>query len=197
MTYPVTLEVQTPDRIANWRPLVQWLLAIPHLILAWLLLSTVALVVAVASWFAIMFTGRLPSGLANVQAMILRYAFRTVAYAGFLHEDYPPFDFTPLSTDPGTTPTTVSYAPTLDGRNRLTVGLRMLWIIPAWLYTTVIVLAGTVLHVVSFFVVLFTGRWPTGLRGWVIRSLQVANRYRAYAALLTDEYPPFSTAVNT
>lgn len=77
MTYPVTLEVQSFDRIANWRPLVQWLLAIPQLVLGWLLLSTMALVVAVASWFAIVFTLKLPSGLAYVQAMILRYAVRT------------------------------------------------------------------------------------------------------------------------
>lgn len=30
MNYPVTVSVDTPDRIANWRPLVHWLLVIPH-----------------------------------------------------------------------------------------------------------------------------------------------------------------------
>ena len=29
-TYPATLEVDRADRVANWRPIVQWLLAIPH-----------------------------------------------------------------------------------------------------------------------------------------------------------------------
>ena len=34
MDYPATLAVRTPPRLANWRPLVQWILAIPHLIIA-------------------------------------------------------------------------------------------------------------------------------------------------------------------
>jgi hypothetical protein len=29
-TYRATLEVDRADRVANWRPIVQWLLAIPH-----------------------------------------------------------------------------------------------------------------------------------------------------------------------
>lgn len=196
MAYPATFEVQTPEEIANWRPLIQWVLAIPHLVLAYLL-GTVVLAVAVASWFAIMFTGKLPEGLANVQAMILRYGLRAVAYAGFLHEEYPPFDFTPLSADPGSTPTSASYIPSLEDRNRLTVRLRIFWIIPAMLYAIAIVLVGLVVHFVSFFVVVVTGRWPTGLRAWVVRSWQVSNRYRAYGSLLTDEYPPFSTDISS
>jgi len=31
--YPATLEVDRAERIANWRPLVQWLLAIPHFLI--------------------------------------------------------------------------------------------------------------------------------------------------------------------
>ena len=29
--YPATFTFVAPERIANWRPLVHWLLAIPHL----------------------------------------------------------------------------------------------------------------------------------------------------------------------
>ena len=126
-----------------------------------------------------------------------RYPHRLVAYAGFLHEEYPPFDFTPLSADPSPTPTHASYIPSLDDRDRLTVGLRIFWIIPAMLYAIAIILVGLVVHFVSFFVVSVTGRWPTGLRAWVVRSIQVSNRYRAYALLLTDEYPPFSTDISS
>jgi hypothetical protein len=31
--YPATLEVDRAEQIANWRPLVQWLLAIPHFLI--------------------------------------------------------------------------------------------------------------------------------------------------------------------
>ena len=196
MTYPATFEVQTPERIANWRPLVQWLLAIPHFILLEVL-QAVAVAVAIISWFIILFTGKLPEGLANVQAMILRYGLRAGVYAGFLHEDYPPFDFTPVSTDPGSTPVVASYTTALENRNRLTVGLRPLWSIPAMLYAMVIGLVGSIALFLSFFVVLFSGRWPAGLRDWVVASIQVSNRFNAYVLLLTDEYPPFTLRVGT
>lgn len=35
--YPATFTVRTPERLANWRPLVQWLLAIPHFIVLYVL----------------------------------------------------------------------------------------------------------------------------------------------------------------
>jgi hypothetical protein len=50
-------------------------LAITHLIIA-SALEYVTGAVAVISWFVILFTGQLPVGLANFQAMILRYMAR-------------------------------------------------------------------------------------------------------------------------
>jgi hypothetical protein len=87
--YPATFTFDSPERIANWRPLVHWLLAIPHLMILYAL-GTVSDVVAVISWFAVLFTGRLPAGLASLQAMYLRYTLRTATYFGFLREEYPP-----------------------------------------------------------------------------------------------------------
>jgi hypothetical protein len=40
--------------------------------------------------------------------------------------------------------------------------------------------------------VLFTGRWPDGLRTFVVGVIRWATRVNAYFLLLTDEYPPFS-----
>ena len=88
MAYPATIEVQTPPKIANWRPLVQWLLAIPHLIVSYVLMI-VAEVCGVIAWFAILFTGKMPQGLANMICLAIRYQSRTSAYAGFLHDQYP------------------------------------------------------------------------------------------------------------
>lgn len=90
MNYPVTVSVDTPQRVANWRPLVHWLLVIPHLVVVWVL-QTVSQVVSIIAWLAILFTGRLPAGLAQFQSMYLRYSLRTYAYAGFLTDQYPPF----------------------------------------------------------------------------------------------------------
>ena len=92
-SFPATFSFDPPERVANWRPLVNWLLAIPHLIVL-NVLQTVSNVVGLISWFAIVFTGKLPEGLATFQAMYLRYTLRTYTYVGFLREEYPPFALT-------------------------------------------------------------------------------------------------------
>jgi hypothetical protein len=192
MSYPATIDVRSPERIANWRPLVQWILAIPHLIIA-RAMEYLAAALAVVSWFAILFTGRLPEGIANLQVMILRYSYRANIYAGFLHDEYPPFEFATTPGEPGGTPVDLDVRPALDARNRVTVGLRFLWIIPALLFSLLIFVVGALAWFVAFFAVLFTGRWPEGLRSWVLKLMHVGVRLEAYALLLTDEYPPFAT----
>ncbi len=192
MEYPATIEVSTPEKLANWRAIAQWILAIPHLIIAGAM-ESLAAAIAVVSWFAILFTGRLPAGLANLQVMILRYTTRAELYAGFLYEEYPPFEFAMATVEPGGSPVQLTVRPALEHRNRLTVGLRIFWIIPALLYAFVIAIAGLVCWFLAFFAVLFTGRWPDGLRSWVMKLQRVSIRLYAYGLLLTDQYPPFST----
>lgn len=192
MSYPASIEVRTPERIANWRPLVQWILAIPHLIIA-AALGYVAGAIAIVTWLIVLFTGRLPEGLANLQVMIIRYTARANTYAGFLYDEYPPFDFSMTTDDPGGSPLTLMVHPQLENRNRLTVGLRFIWVIPALLFAFVIWIVGALAWFVAFFAVLFTGRWPAGLHGWVMKFQRVSLRVTAYAYMLVDEYPPFET----
>ena len=191
MSYPATVQIETPDRIAFWRPLVQWLLAIPHLLVVGVL-DSVSQLVAVISWFAILFTGKLPAGLADFQAMRIRYELRTQAYMGFLHDEYPPFAFDATNDEPGGTPVTAAFTPALEGRKRLTVLLRLIWMIPAAVFAVIIGIIQAVCMLLGFFAVLFTGRWPAGLQDFVISALRVATRLNAYGLLLTDEYPPFA-----
>jgi hypothetical protein len=191
MAYPATFELDHPTKVANWRPLVHWLLGIPHLVIAYVL-GTVGEVVAVISWFAILFTGRLPEGLANVQAMIIRYTERTYTYVFFLREPYPAFDFTSSAADPGGDPVRIDIQPALENRNRLTVGLRLIWVIPALLFAIVLFIAVFFVGIAAFFAVLFTGRWPDGMRDFVLKAMRYGVRVTAYLNLLTDEYPPFA-----
>ena len=191
MSYPASLQINTPERIANWRPLVQWLLLIPHHVVL-SVLAVVSSVVGVISWIVILLTGKLPAGLAGFQAMYLRYSTVVWAYAYFLTDQYPPFDFDTSSADAGRSQTSVSFSPALEGRNRLTVLLRPITVIPAYIFNLIIVVIATVCIILSFFAVLFTGRWPDGLRRFVVGSHLVSLRYFTYGLLLTDEYPPFS-----
>ena len=191
MDYPATLSVDTPAKVANWRPLVHWFLAIPHFIVLYVL-QAVASVCAIIAWFAILFTGKMPLGLANMICMYARYSNRVGSYVGFLHEQYPPFDFSTTPGDPGGYPARTDFIPQLGGRNRLTVGLRIIWVIPALIVTYLIMIIAAVCWLIAFFAVLFTGKWPAGLHGWVLKGLRASTRLNAYMFLLTDKYPPLN-----
>jgi Domain of unknown function (DUF4389) len=190
--YPARFSLDSPERIANWRPLVQWLLAIPHWLIVYVL-AIVARLLAVISWFAILFTGRLPAGLANFQSMFLRYYLRTATYVGFLRAEYPPFGFTTSPADPGDDPRVrVELVPQLENRNRLTTAFRLILAIPQLIVLAVLGIAVFVVAVIALFAVLFTGRWPAGMRDFVLGVARWWLRVDAYLLLLTDDYPPFS-----
>lgn len=191
-SYPAHFALHAPLEVANWRPLVHWLLAVPHWIVQYAL-GVVSQVVAIISWFAILFTGRLPEGLAGLQVLYLRYTARVLTYAGFLREDYPPFTFATTPTDPGDDPAVrLDVRPALDGRNRATTFFRLVLAIPHLVVLAVLGIAVWFVSVIGFFAVLFTGRWPQGLRDFLVGYGRWYTRAAAYYLLLTDEYPPFT-----
>lgn len=191
-TFPARFEIDPPERISNWRPLVNWLLAIPHFAVIEGL-QAAAQALAVISWFWILFTGRLPTGVAEFQAMYVRYVLRNASFVGFLREEYPPFGFTTTTADPGDDRrVTVEVVPDLGERNRVTTGFRLILAIPHLLVLAALFLALLVVAVIGLFAVLFTGAWPRGLRGFAIGVGRWWLRVQAYLLLLTDQYPPFS-----
>lgn len=193
-SYPATFTFDPPEKVANWRPLVHWILAIPHFVVLWAL-GVAAEVLAVISWFAILFTGKLPAGIANFQAMYLRYQMRTTTYAIWMREEYPPFGFDMTSSDPGNDARVrVDIQPALEGRNRLTTFFRIFMIIPHVIVYAFLAIAAVFVVFVSFFAVLFTGKWPTGMLNFVLGVSRWQIRLMSYALMLNDEYPPFSTA---
>jgi hypothetical protein len=190
--YPASFTFDPPEKVANWRPLVHWLLAIPHLLVLYVL-NLVSEVIAFVSWIVILFTGNLPDGLANIQVMYIRYAARTYTYILFMREEYPPFTFDSSATDPGDDPRVrVDIVPQLENRNRLTVFFRIILVIPQAIALAVLAIAAEIAVVIAWFAVLFTGKWPTGLRAFVLSVMRWSIRLQAYFLLLTDEYPPFA-----
>lgn len=88
--YPVTYEVDYPEELSRWMPLVKWLLAIPHYIVL-MVLAIVALIVWIIAWFAILFTGSFPKGMFDFIVGVMRWSYRVNAYVYFLRDEYPPF----------------------------------------------------------------------------------------------------------
>ena len=157
-------------------------------------LQIVSEVVAVISWFAILFTGKLPEGLAGFQVMYLRYTLRTYSYIGFLREEYPPFTFATTPADPGDDPRVrVDVQPQLTDRNRSRCSSGSSWSSRRPSCWRSRASRSYVVSFIAFFVVLFTGQVAAGharLRrqgGALVRCACTA-----YGLLLTDVYPPFA-----
>ena len=88
--YAVTYEVDYPEEMNRWLPLVKWLLAIPHVIVLLLLFIAIYFVYIIA-FFAILFTKRFPRGLFDFTVGVHRWNYRVSAYTALLRDEYPPF----------------------------------------------------------------------------------------------------------
>jgi Domain of unknown function (DUF4389) len=191
-SYPVSFTFDSPDHIARWRPLVAWLLIIPHAIVLYAV-QIVASVCIFISWFAILFTGKQPEGLAGFPMLLLRYQNRVMTYSMFLQEEYPPFTYPMQGADPADYPhLRVDVTPDITGRNRVTVFFRYFLLIPQVIVLLFVGLAAGVAIVIAWFAVIITGKWPDGLRNFMVGYLRWTTRVNGYAFLLTDDYPPFS-----
>ncbi len=83
------------------------------------------------------------------------------------------------------------YAPR---RNRLTASLRLILMIPVGISAYGYALAAYCAVSVAWFAIVFTGRYPRGLYGFVARFTRMLARTTAYTTLMCDVYPPFGGA---
>jgi hypothetical protein len=88
--YPVTYEVDYPQELNRWLPLVKWLLVIPHLIVLLVLYFAASVVVFIA-FFAILFTKQFPRGMFDFVVAVMRWWNRVYAYMYLMRDEYPPF----------------------------------------------------------------------------------------------------------
>ena len=191
--YAARLEFRADTHIARWRPLAQWLLAIPQLAVASALRSLRQILILI-SLFTVLFTERIPRPVFDMIAMSYRYEWRAVSYALFMHEDYPPFDFEPSAADEGAEPhTTLSVAyPARLGR--WAPLYKWFLAIPHYLVLLVLCFGALFAFVGGFFAVLFTGDYPKAIRDFLVGVYRYGFRVEAYAGLLSDIYPPFRLA---
>ncbi|REH34859.1 uncharacterized protein DUF4389 [Kutzneria buriramensis] len=196
---PVRLEARLDEHLSPGLWLVKWLLAIPHVIVLFFLWIAFV-VVTVVAFVAILATGRYPRPLFDFTVGVLRWSWRVgyYAYGGLGTDRYPPFS---LGEDP-------DYPATLDIAypEHLSRGLVLVkwWLlaIPHYVVISFFVGGGAqgthwnaglilVLTVVAGVVLLFTGRYPERVFDLVVGLQRWVFRVTAYAALMTDAYPPF------
>ena len=148
-------------------------------------LGAVAGVCAVISWFAILFANQHPEGLRNLGTFYLRWKVRAVAYMALFRDDYPPFGDADY---PSTLDITLVEFP----RDKMSVALRIIYMIPHIIVLCFLGIAWFFTSVVAWFAILFTGEYPEGLYNFGSGVFRWSTGVEAYGLLLVDEYPPFS-----
>ncbi|MEX0751142.1 MAG: DUF4389 domain-containing protein [Dehalococcoidia bacterium] len=88
--YPAVLEVDYPERLNRFLPFIKWLLVLPNLLVA-AVVMVVALILTIVAWFAILFTGKYPQGMFDFVVGALRWSERASEYAYLFTDRYPPF----------------------------------------------------------------------------------------------------------
>jgi hypothetical protein len=76
--------------------------------------------------------------------------------------------------------------------NRWLVLVKWLLVIPHLIVLGFIGIGVFVVLVISFFQVLFTGKWSQGMRDFVVGFMRWTTRVNGYFLFITDPYPPFT-----
>jgi hypothetical protein len=206
--YPVRVDGADGPAASRALWLVKWLLLVPHyVVLAFLWLAFI--LVSVVAFFAIVFTARYPRSLFDFNVGVLRWTWRVNYYSYWAlgTDRYPPFTLADVPDYPAHLD--VAYP------ERLSRGLVLVkwWLlaIPHYLLLSIFVGGGIglgsraeasdawsagiglvdLLVCIAAFALLFTGRYPRTLYELILGLGRWVLRVTAYAALMTDAYPPF------
>ena len=205
--YPLQLTGRLDADLSRGLWLVKWLLAIPHYIVLFFLWIAFAVVTFIA-FFAILFTGRYPRGLFDFNVGVLRWSWRVgyYSYSTLGTDRYPPFSLRSLDYPADLM---VQYP------EQLSRGLVLVkwWLLAIPQYLLLAVFEGGwwlgwsepsdaqwagdfpgligLLVLFAAVALLFTGRYPVTIFGFVMGLNRWVYRVIAYATLMTDQYPPF------
>jgi hypothetical protein len=90
-TYPIDVEVDGPQPQNRLTVFFRWILAVPALLLAYVL-GYLNQLLAVFSWFIALVLGRVPEGIRNFAALAIRIETQTYGYLALLTARYPSFN---------------------------------------------------------------------------------------------------------
>jgi len=187
MDHPIRLVVTDDLRRSRLTVFFRLLLAIPHFI--WIYLwGIAALVVLVIAWLAALFTRRVPGGIHDFLARYLRYQVHLYGYVTLAADPYPAFN--------GSADYPIDVViPGPEEQGRLGVFFRALLALPALFLSGAMNWLVEVAVFFAWFVCLFTGRMPEGMRNLLAFTIRYHAQTQAYYSLLTSRYPSLNVGL--
>ena len=193
---PVTLSIDRQEQFSRGHLLLKaflgWLyVGIPHGIILFFYGIVVAVIYPISA-LAILFTGKFPEGLFNIVFGYNCWSLRVNAYLDFMTDRYPPFS---AQHDPDSPVMLYIEYPQSMSRGHMLLKFFFGWIyagIPHGLILLLYGLAVGIVNIISFFTILFTGRYPEGMFRFVQGYFRWSMRVKVYLALMSDRYPPFN-----
>lgn len=188
--YPVSLDFSGPEQLSRLSTFFRLILAIPLFIflavIGWAGSGILAGLV-MAHWLSLLVRKGRPVGwIGSAMVAILRFYFRAYAYLLLLTDKYPAFEGDWFLQFEVERPERI--------QRRQIFFWKTIAIIPHLICLIVLWFAVAVCEVIAWFAILFTGRFPKGLQGFVVGYMRWGARVSAYWISLRDEFPPYSFA---
>ena len=145
-----------------------------------------AFVVVFIAWFALLFTGRYPTGMYNFVAGYIRLSARIYSYGGLLTDEIPPFSGGPEPDYP----VKVDVAAPQERYSRAKTFFKLLLYFPQALIGGYgLTLVAQAAAFISWFRILFTGKQSITMHEALVASGTYLIRSNGFLLLLTEAHP--------
>ena len=135
----------------------------------------------------IVFRQKYPRWWFDFNRELARFSTRVISYLALMSDRYPSTD------EEQSVRLELDYPDVPQDLNRWLPLVKWLLAVPHYVVLFFLGIAAVLAVLFAWFAILFTGRYPRGIFGFVEGVLRWALRVEAYAFLLvTDRYPPFS-----
>jgi hypothetical protein len=219
-SYPVDVELPSPEPQARWKTLLRIVLALPTLLLSTALGGVggpsfnargrpgsrtyvggggggLMLASAFLGWFASLVTGRMPRGLREACVYSVGYNAQVAAFLLLVTDRYPDADpsamLAELARPPRHPVRLVGEAGDLR-RSRLTVFFRLPLAIPHVVWLALWSLLAVLFGIVNWFATLFTGSPPRFFHGFFSAYVRYTLHVYAFLYLTANPFPGFTGA---
>jgi hypothetical protein len=180
--HPVRVAVSDDLRRSRLLTFFRLPISIPHIV--WFVLWTIpAAVAAILNWLCALVIGRAPRPFHRFLSRYVRYSTHLWAFLLLIGNPFPGF-----TGKPGTYPIEVELPPS-EPQKRLVTLFRGLLAIPAMFVLSGLWGALFTAGFLGWFVALFLGRMPDGLRNLGAYVLRYGAQAGAYFYVLTERYP--------